>query len=278
MTLVNATARQTWPSDLRGRSGRWHVRNTLAVSLPTIFIVLLAVVQDFSARHGFIDPAKFPPFGNILHAVFSEVADGRMTGPVLVTVATWLASLTISFLLALILGAVMGTTPAIRALLAPVVEFLRPIPSTALIPLVILAVGANFYGALFLTTFGTIWQILPMVVRATSNVDPVASDTARVFALTPWQRVRWLTLPSMEPFLLTSLRIGASTALVLLIAVELLVGISGIGREISITYAGGNLRFMYAYVLVAGLLGLALNLGLTRIIEYRIAMVRGSAR
>jgi ABC-type nitrate/sulfonate/bicarbonate transport system permease component len=276
MALVSATARETWPPDLRSRSGRSG--NVLSASVPFVFIILLATLQDLSSRLGVINSTKFPPFGDVIGALVSEIAGGRLVAPVLVTVGTWLASLAISFLGALILGGLIGASPALRALFAPIIEFLRPVPSTALIPLVVLVIGANFRGALFLTAFGTVWQILPMVVRAISTIDLVASDTARVFALTGWQRLRWLTLPSMEPFLLTGLRIGASTSLVLLIGIELLVGISGIGREISIAYAGGSLRLMYAYVLVAGFLGLAFNLGLARVVEYRLALVRGSTR
>jgi ABC-type nitrate/sulfonate/bicarbonate transport system permease component len=278
MALTNTTADETWPTDILCRLYQWRFENPLGIILPSVFIGLLATLQDLAARLRLINPAKFPPFGDVLGALFSDIVDGRVAAPVLATVVTWIASLAISFLMALTIGVVIGTSRTMRALLTPIIEFLRPIPSTALIPLVVLAVGANFEGALFLTTFGTLWQILPMVVRATSNIDPVSSDVARVFALTPWQRLRWLTLPSMEPFLLTALKIGASTALVLLISIELLVGISGIGREISIAYAGGNMRVMYAYVLVAALLGLALNLGLARVVEYRSALVRGNAQ
>jgi ABC-type nitrate/sulfonate/bicarbonate transport system permease component len=278
MALTNTTADEAWQPDLLSRLRQWRFENSLGIIPPSIFIGFFATFQDLAARFGLINPAKFPPFGDVLGVLFSDVVDGRMTAPVMTTVVTWFASLAISFLMALTIGVVIGTSRTMRGLLAPIIEFLRPIPSTALVPLVVLAVGANFEGALFLTTFGTLWQLLPMVVRSTSNIDPVSSDVARVFALTPWQRLRWLILPSMEPFLLTALKIGASTALVLLISIELLVGISGIGREISIAYAGGNMRIMYAYVLVAALLGLALNLGLARFVAYRSALVRGSAQ
>jgi ABC-type nitrate/sulfonate/bicarbonate transport system permease component len=238
-------------------------------------LILVASFEEILSRFGAINGVQFPPISRVMSALLDEMTSGDLWRPLQQTLATWLLALALSFVGALVVGTVIGSSRVVRELTSPILEFLRPIPSTALIPLVILTLGVNIYGATFLTFVGTLWQILPMVVRAQSGVDPVSRDTALVYGFTPWQRFRWLTLPSMEPYLLTALRIGASAALILLVGMELLTGVAGIGREISLAYAGSNLPRMYAYILVSGLLGASINLVLARVIAARIATVKG---
>jgi ABC-type nitrate/sulfonate/bicarbonate transport system permease component len=242
---------------------------------PVVGVLVIAGSEELLSRTGLISPSKFPPASRVLGALAQEIGSGAIIEPVSRTLLTWAVSLVIAFFGAVVIGTVLGLSRTLLALCAPIIEFLRPVPATALIPLVILAIGANMRGAMFLTVFGTIWQILPIVIRATAIGDPVAQDTARVFGFTAWQRLRWVTFPAMEPYLLTALRIGASAALVILVGMELLVGITGIGRKIALSYDGENLRLMYAYVLVSGVLGAGVNLLLNTLIARRMALRGG---
>lgn len=248
------------------------------VVAPVAAVLLILLVQEFLSRTGIIDPLRFPPASLVLATLVSEIVTGRAWTPVSRTLLTWFVALSLSFVSALCVGILIGMNRTVRSLFSVCIEFLRPIPSTALIPLVILTLGANMKGAIFLTWFGTVWQILPMIVRGISTIEPVSHDTARVFGFSSWQRLLWLTIPSMESYLLTGLRIGAAAALVLLIGMELLTGITGVGRDISLAYAGSNLRLMYAYVLISGLLGAGVNLLLSRAIDWRARYIGGTVK
>jgi len=178
------------------------------------------------------------------------------------TLITWALSVLISLLVALLLSLLVNLNDYTYAGTRTILEFIRPVPSTALIPLVILALGSNVEGALFLTFFGTVWQVLPIFLAAVHATDPVALDVARCFGLTKRQILLSIRLPSMVPYLKTAIRIGSSAALVLLVSMEYLASISGIGKEIAIAYAGSNYTRLYAFVLLASILGLLVNLSL----------------
>ncbi len=89
----------------------------------------------------------------------------------------------------------------------------------------------------------------------------MAKDTARAFGLGWGARLRRVVLPSCAPYLATGLRISASVALILVVTGEYIVGVPGLGAEVLVAYSGGAYDRLYALIVVAGLLGLAVNLG-----------------
>ena len=90
-------------------------------------------------------------------------------------------------------------------------------------------------------------------------------------------RLRRIVLPSCAPYLATGLRISASVALILVVTGEYIVGVPGIGREVFITQSSGAYDKAYAWILVAGLLGLAVNLGF-HAVERRVLFWHPSQR
>jgi len=139
------------------------------------------------------------------------------------------------------------------------IEFLRPIPSVALIPLAVLMFGTRFPNKLFLVTFACIWPLLFQAIYGVQDVDPVAMDTARAFGFGRLQRLALVVLPSATPYIATGLRLASSVALILAVTSELVVGVPGLGSAINIAASGGDFPLMYALIAVAGLLGVSLN-------------------
>ena len=80
-------------------------------------------------------------------------------------------------------GILIGSSRwAYRALRVPI-EFLRPIPSVALIPLAVLVYGTGLQSKVFLAAFASFWPMLIQTIYGVQDVDPVATDTARSFGL-----------------------------------------------------------------------------------------------
>jgi ABC-type nitrate/sulfonate/bicarbonate transport system permease component len=139
------------------------------------------------------------------------------------------------------------------------IEFLRPIPSVALIPLAVLVFGTRFPNKLFLVTFACVWPLLFQAIYGVQDVDPVAVDTARAFGFGRLQRLALVVLPSSASYIATGLRIASSVALILAVTSELVVGVPGLGSAINVAASSGDFALMYALIAVAGLLGLTLN-------------------
>lgn len=156
----------------------------------------------------------------------------------------------------------------LRAATATTIEFLRPIPSVALIPLVVLVLGTGMESTLVLVIYGSFWQVLAQVLYGVQDVDPVARDTARAYRfhfVTEGLRLVW---PTTLPYALTGFRLAASVGLIMTITGELIIGTPGLGQLIAVSQQSAAVASMYALVLVTGLLGVAINV-LVRLAERR---------
>ena len=140
------------------------------------------------------------------------------------------------------------------------VEFLRPIPSAALIPLLFLTLGTNFKSEVFLAAFGAFWPILLQTMYGIRDVDPVTTDTARSFRIPRSGRLWRITLPSAVPYIATGMRIASAVALILAFTAELFMGTPGLGSKLNYAQSFGLTTQLYALALATGVLGLATHL------------------
>ena len=97
----------------------------------------------------------------------------------------WAVGLALASVLAIPIGIVLGLSHLTASAFRVPVEFLRPIPSAALIPLLFLTLGTNFKSEVFLAAFGAFWPILLQTMYGVRDVDPVTTDTARSFGIRP---------------------------------------------------------------------------------------------
>ena len=121
----------------------------------------------------------------------------------------------------------IGSSRLLYRALRGVIEFLRPIPSVALIPLAILIYGTGLQSKVFLAAFASFWQLLVATLYGVQDVDPVATDTARSFGLGRIQRLFRVTLPSAVPYIATGIRIASAVSLILTVTAELVIGSAG---------------------------------------------------
>jgi ABC-type nitrate/sulfonate/bicarbonate transport system permease component len=173
------------------------------------------------------------------------------------TVRGWAIGLALATVLAVPLGIALGLSDfAARAFRVPI-EFLRPIPSAVLIPLLFLTLGTSLESEVFLATFGAFWPLLVQTMYGVHDVDPVATDTARSFGVRPAERLFRITLPSAVPYIATGMRIASTVALILAFTAELFMGTPGLGQELNIAQSYGLTTQVYALALATGVLGIA---------------------
>lgn len=230
-----------------------------SAALPAAVVVgLLVLLQALSVAE--VLPRSYaPPPTEVLGSLGRLLTGAALWSDIGSTLVGWGVSLAIAVVLGTAVGLLLGSVRWVQWLLTPVVEFLRPIPSIALIPLVILTIGGGREGEVFLAAYAAVWQMLVAAIYATGAVDPVARDTARAFGFTRTQTVRWVTLPAMVPGLVTGVRIASATALIITVTSEILIGVPGLGQGLNLARNAGDLTRMYAYVVVIGVVGLAIN-------------------
>ncbi|MFF3856129.1 ABC transporter permease [Micromonospora sp. NPDC002575] len=226
---------------------------------------------------GLIDPQYLPYVTDVLARLAEQLVDLAFWRRLGATMTSWAIGLTVATCAAVVLGTVVGLAPFLRRATHTTVEFLRPIPSVALIPLAVLMFGIQRQAALVIIVYASFWQVFVQVIYGVADVDAVARDTARSFGLTRRERLTHLVLPTALPYLMTGLRLAAAVALILAVTAEMVIGNPGLGRMIELSRSAGDAVGLYALVVVTGLLGLTVNL-VFRFVERRTLSWHQSVR
>lgn len=235
------------------------------VLLGLVGLAGFAAVLELLPRAGLVPAEYFPPTSRIVVALGDQLRSETLWVALGQTLVTWLIGLGIAASAGILLGLLIGSVPWLRALTASTIEFLRPIPSVALIPLVVVLYGSDRTSTVILVVYASFWQVLIQVLVGVVDVDPVAMDTARSYHLPRWRRVVNVIWPTTLPYAITGFRLATSVALILTITGELVVGTPGLGKLIETAYTSNAVAAMYALVVVTGIIGVLANLGTRRL-------------
>jgi ABC-type nitrate/sulfonate/bicarbonate transport system permease component len=240
-------------------------------------IALLLVIWQLVNVLGIVNPLYLPSAVDVLAQFVTNAAATWFWLAVLDTMWAWFLGLLFATIAALLLGFIVGSSRFLQRATNSTVEFLRPIPSVALIPVAVLLFGIQIGSTLMLIVYAAFWQIFIQVLYGVADIDPVARNTARSFGLGRAAQWRHVVFPTTLPYLITGLRLASAVALILAITTELVVGSPGIGHEIALAQSGGATTSMYALVVAAGLIGVLLN-SLMRWVERRTLAWHSSMR
>ncbi|SBS71981.1 ABC-type nitrate/sulfonate/bicarbonate transport system, permease component [uncultured Microbacterium sp.] len=258
-------------------AGRTRSAALRGPALGAIGVVGFLVLWELASRIGLIDPRFFPPASDVLVRLGEYLLDRAFWRDVAATMWAWFLGLSIAVISGAVLGFIIGSSRFLERATQSTIEFLRPIPSVAIIPLAVLLFGTKIQSELLLIVYASIWQVLLQVIYGTKDVDPVADATARSYGLSRWQRIRHVVWPTTLPYLMTGIRLAASVALILAITAELIIQTPGLGKQIAETREGGAVTSMYALILATGFIGVLINL-VMRVIERRVLRWHMSVR
>jgi ABC-type nitrate/sulfonate/bicarbonate transport system permease component len=234
-------------------------------ALGLLGVAVAVGVVEALPRLGIVDGRFLPPFSTMAGALAEQLRLAEFWVALAQTLRGWALGLAIAMIAGVVVGVVIGSIPFLRAVTASTIEFLRPIPSVALIPLVVLIYGSRLQSALILVVYAAFWQVLVQVLYGVADVDPVVRDTARSYRFSRWTTVRTVVWPTAMPYVVTGFRLAASVALILQITAELIIGVPGLGKSIGVAQSSGAVPDTYALVLVVGIIGVLVNAGARRI-------------
>jgi NitT/TauT family transport system permease protein len=177
--------------------------------------------------------------------------------------------------LALPLGLVMGANARVYELFNPLVQILRPIPPIAYIPLAILWFGLGNPPSLFLIAIGAFFPVLMNTIAGVRNVDGIYLRAARNLGVGQWTMFTRVILPAATPYILAGVRIGIGTAFIVVIVSEMIAVNDGLGFRILEAR-----EFMWSDKIIAGmitigLIGLAIDTGVSRLNNHLLRWHRG---
>ncbi len=236
---------------------------------PTVAVLCALALWELVVGIGLLNEDHVPSMTATVEELVRLFGDGDFWSAVGSTLQGWALGLGIAAALAIPLGILIGSSPLVYRSVRFVVEFLRPIPSVALVPLAVLIYGVGLESKVFLAAFASFWPLFVQTLYGVQDVDPVATDTARSFGLGSFERLWRIKLPSAVPYIATGLRISSAVALILAVTAEIVIGSAGLGRSINVARQSGAIELMYALIITTGLLGWVLNV-LTTQAERRV--------
>jgi sulfonate transport system permease protein len=163
------------------------------------------------------------------------------------------------------LGALIGSSKTAREYIGPTLEFLRPLPASAVIPVAIAIFGLTSRMALGVIAFGSIWPVLLAAVHGFAAVEPRLIEVERALGLSRWQGVAKISLPSAAPDILAGLRLGLTVSLILAVVCEMIAGLDGLGQWVLLAARAYKSADIFAGVILLGAIGLIANAALSAI-------------
>ena len=227
--------------------------------LGVLFIVLLLVLWEIAASSGRLPALSFPPMSEILATWERITVSGELPGEVLPSLWRMFAGYFIGVSLGVLLGLLMGYFRLFYNLLEPITEVLRPIPSPAYLPIVILFLGIDDEMKIFMIAFASLFPVLLNTNSGVRSVDPIQLQTARTFGVSGRKLLWQVVLPASSPYIFTGMRISLAVALIVMVISEMVAASSGIGYFILSAKRGFKIREMFAGVLTLAVLGYVLN-------------------
>ncbi|KWF70039.1 hypothetical protein WT57_11660 [Burkholderia pseudomultivorans] len=222
-------------------------------------VLAVLVLWDCLARGGLVTGDALPGVGQIFRALVEDLDNPELWSGIGVSVGLWLIGMAVVAVVTLPLGLLLGVVRPLYEASHVTVEFVRTIPSVAALPILVFVYGVSPQLTVALVILSAAWPLLIQTMTGAHDVDPIAIETARIYGLSRW-RVFWqVTFPSALPSMVTGLKLAANHGLVIAIAASLVVGGSGLGALIGLAGQGGDASLLYARVLVAGVLGLAVS-------------------
>lgn len=244
---------------------------TLSWVLPSLAVLVVLGAWQLVTATGAVSPSQFPTMIDSLAALGRDAASPALWSAVGSTMLGWLIGMVITIGLGLVVGTLLAFNDFAHRSVAPVIEIFKAIPSIAILPLVILVAGSTMSMKVFLICFAAFWPFVIQVIYGVRSMDAILLDTARTLGVRGIRRFLVISIPAASPYLVTGMRIASAQALILAIVAEIVGGAAGVGRSILIAQNTGVVAYpsMYAYIIVAGLLGLVLT-GAFFLLEKRV--------
>ncbi|MEA2879261.1 MAG: hypothetical protein QOF14_4457 [Hyphomicrobiales bacterium] len=228
-------------------------------------IAALILLWWLAAISGVLPRAFFP---NPVDA-FREAADGLLGGDLGAQLAATVWRMIQGWLLAglvgVALGAMIGISATVRAYLQPTLEFLRPLPASAVIPIAISILGLSSPMALSVIIFGSIWPTLLSTVHGFATVDVRLREVARCYRMSRLQFIYKIGIPNALPDIFAGLRLSLTISLILAVVCEMLASQIGLGTAILQAARSFRSAELFAGMLFLGLIGLAGDFSLRQV-------------
>jgi NitT/TauT family transport system permease protein len=244
-----------------GSRAIWETLLTLPQK--SLFIILMLLVWELAPRTGIIDPVFVPAFSTVLNALKDLALSGELLTHTLISLKRALIGFGIAVGVAIPVGFLVGWFKNFEKFVDPGLQALRQLPTLALFPVFILLFGIGEVSKVAIICKACFWPVFLNTVSGVAQLDPLLVKSARSMGVSRFGMFKKVVLPATIPSIFSGLRLSGSTALLILVAAEMMGANAGLGYLIFSTESRFEIPSMYAAILAMTILGIIVNYGLT---------------
>jgi sulfonate transport system permease protein len=243
-------------------------------------LLLLGLWQG-AAAEGLVSPAILPSPVLVMNTLLAMAQSGEMAQAVGATALRMLLGFSLGVAAATVLGGLCGASRQARALIDPLIQALRSVPSLAWVPLFILWLGIFEASKITLVAVGVFFPVYLNLVSGIANVDRKLLEVGRIHGYSPLRRLMRIQIPAALPSYVVGLRSGLGLGWMFVAAAELLGATNGLGFILDDGEQTGRPERVLAALLLFGLCGKitdwVLALGGRRLVSWQdIDVARGA--
>jgi len=224
------------------------------------FLLVWELVPQFV-----LEPASkvfLPP----LHEVLQQLWKMIISGDLATHIAASLSRSAIGFILAVAIGVPVGLVVAwfskVGDFLNPLLEVFRNTAALALLPVFTLLLGIGELSKVSIVLYAAFFPVLLNTILGARSVDPLLIRAGRTLGLNSFEIFSKVVLPASVPIIFTGIRMAGTSAVLVLIAAEMIGAKAGLGYLITNSQASFLIPKMYAAILTVAILGFAVNAAL----------------
>jgi sulfonate transport system permease protein len=214
---------------------------------------------QIASTTGWLNPAVFPPIDRVASALWMGLSSGALIDDIAISLQRAGIAFAAAVGLGIPLGLFMGQIRAVERALDPILQLFRQTSALALYPVFILLLGLGESSKVFVIFWATLFPILLATIGGVKEVDPKLIEMARTFGATRLTTFRRVVLPASVPSIFVGLRLSATTALLLLIAAEMIGANKGLGFQVMNAQYNFQIPLMFGAIFLLAFLGLAAN-------------------
>ncbi|GGH87587.1 NitT/TauT family transport system permease protein [Pullulanibacillus pueri] len=247
MTQSESVEQQLWKKSVR--------RNRAFKALTIASPILLLIIWEILSRTAMIDPRFFPPPSLIILEFFHLGATGQLFHHVGISLYRIVGGFFLGVIPAIIIGLLMGMYLPVRYTLQPLVMALMPIPTLALMPIIIIVFGINDISKMVTIAGSVFFPVLINTVAGVTNIDRIYLDIAKNYGAKSKDYFFKIALPGALPMMMEGIQMGQAIALLTIVAAEMIGANSGIGYLIWTKYKTFVLKDMYVGLVLISFFG-----------------------
>ena len=222
-----------------------------------------------ASTSGWVNRAFLPSPQATLESLRQGLSGGDLAAYTWATLSRMVSGWVLASALGIALGALIGSSARAREWIAPTLEFIRPLPASAVMPLAIALFGLSGNMVLAVVAFGAMWPVLLATLHGLASVHQQLREVSRSLELGHLAFVLKIGLPNAMPDILAGMRLSLTVSLIVSVVGEMIASQAGLGQAILLAARSFQASDLFAGIVLLGALGFVSN-ALLALAEHRL--------